>query len=299
MFRLFVIAILAHVPFDYANADIYGSGYYGEIQLSVGHEDNVSRSYKDADVISDMVSSVTLGGGYATKLGNKAQLVVGAYGSYNYHDEIDAISNTAISIGGEVIYQPTPGYSSGWYNLSADITRLDHKASEPRDGYLFATDMGFSKRLNMGATWQIGYRYADFVFLGKDLRDERNHWAVDTTIHEMYAGISYQLTDSLTLVGEYARRHGGFTSSVSGVPDGVYDYEAETEDHVFDSCTDGNCPSWYAYRSVADVNAFDLGLAFRMLGASWDVSYRYYDAESEDGRSYENWFVQLGTIWNF
>ena len=35
-------------------ADVYGSGWYREIQFSIEHEDNVSRSYKDEDLVSDM-----------------------------------------------------------------------------------------------------------------------------------------------------------------------------------------------------------------------------------------------------
>ena len=75
-------------------------------------------------------------------------------------------------------------------------------------------------------------------------------------------------------------------------------FEAESQDPVFDRCVGVRCPSWYSYRSIADVQRVDLGIAFPLKSVNVDLSGRYFEADG-DVDVYRNWMVQLGIVWNF
>ncbi|MEM7363665.1 MAG: hypothetical protein AAF525_06550 [Pseudomonadota bacterium] len=298
LIRLVTFWIIAQLTPHFAVAEIYGSGWYGELQLSAGHEDNLSRSYKDEDLLDETSATITIGGGYATKIGQRMQLISGAYVGYTDRQNVSVLSNTAVSLGSELIYQPSNAYDAPWYIASLDVTRLEFEDSDARDGYVFSGDLGMARRLTMRSTARIGYRYSDFVFVGKDVADERRHAAFDTAYHELYVSADMRLASNLGLIVAYSRRHGGFTSSVSGSPDPNAGYEAETADHAFETCVNNRCDPWYAYRAVADTDIIDVGLVFAMAGATFDVSIRHLTADAAPQR-YDNTLVQIGTIWNF
>jgi len=48
----------------HAEADVYGSGWYGEVQAVYGVEDNITRTYQNG-AISDEIAFFSVGGGYS------------------------------------------------------------------------------------------------------------------------------------------------------------------------------------------------------------------------------------------
>jgi hypothetical protein len=296
---LCLLAALAHYPFKTAWAEAYGSGWYGETQLSVGHEDNISRSYKQEDLVSDNISSFSIGAGHARKIGYGSQLILSGYLSVNYHDEYRDLDSLATSLQLQFIRQPNIGFSAMWYDISLSATRMDYRNSDPREGYLFEGDLSLNKRLSSRTTGHVGYRYADLVFLDKSNKEEAEAAAFDTATNELYLGADYELASRIFLYAQYGYRLGGFTSSVSGIPDGSIVYEAESADPAFESCINARCSHRYAYRSDGDIQSVDLGIAFPLWGVNFDLSGRYYDAEGSGDTTYRDWFVQLGAIWNF
>lgn len=283
----------------FASADQYGSGWYGEVQLSVGREDNVSRSYRTADLMADTIASATLGIGYSRNASSQLRYVVSGYVTRNQHSDLDELSNTAVSLGADLSWQPRPGYQAPWYRLTVDLARLEHDDSEPRDGYLADLRISFNRRLGVDTLGRLGYGYHDLIFLEKSDDEANRDAAFDFARHEFFIGADYALGDSVTLVGEYSFQHGGFTSTVSGTPDPDYTYEAQTPDHVFQTCTPVRCADWYAYRTIADMHAIDVGIVFSTRGGSYDLSARYYDAKNDNGRSYDDWIIRAGAIWSF
>jgi len=296
---LCLLAALAHYPYQIAWAEAYGSGWYGETQFSVGREDNISRSYKKEDLVSDTVSSISIGGGHSQKIGISSQLIVSGYVTYSQHEDYSDLDSLATSLELRFIHQPKPGFDALWYDMSANATRLDYRDSDAREGYLFQLDASLNKRLSTRTTGHIGYRYSDLVFLGKSKEAEAAGEAFDTMTNELYLGADLEIARSVYLYVEYGYQQGGFVSSVSGSPDGSIVYEAESEDPVFESCVKSRCSPHYAYRSDGDIQRADLGLAFPLWKVNVDLSGRYYDAEGNGNTTYRDWFVQFAVIWNF
>lgn len=293
LFTISLLIISVQLPLN-ACADAYGSGWYGEMQFSVGREDNIARSAEKEDLKPDIISSISIGGGYSQKIGNASQMVVSAYLTYNRHEDFEDIDNLAASFGFRYMFQPTIGFNQLWYDLKVNATALRYKDSDIREGVLFEMDLSMNRRLTNRTTGHLGYRYSDLVFF--DSRPEEET-AFDTASSEIYVSADYEIASRVFLFAEYGFRHGGFTSTVSSSPIGAI-YEAESRDPVFDRCVGTRCPSWYSYRSIADVERVDLGIAFPLKVVNVDLSGRYFEAQG-DVATYRNWMVQLGIVWNF
>ena len=182
-----------------AQAEAYGSGWYGELQFGLGHEDNISRSFLNVDEVSDEIATISIGGGHSQKVRDNAQLVLYGYLALNAHNEYDDLNNLALSLGGSYTFQPKPGYTSLWYHADVSATVLKYDNSDAREGVLFNGDFSVNRRLGTRATGHLGYRYTDLVFIGKTSREEEEHAAFDTATHEIYAGVDYELQRNLFL----------------------------------------------------------------------------------------------------
>lgn len=282
-----------------AHAAPYGSGFYGELQASVTHENNVARASGPDDVVSDVIASLSAGGGYTTKLGERAELLLTGYVTRNEHEDWDSLSHYATSLGADLIWVTGHSYGAPWLQVKADVVRLDYEDSDIREGYLFNASMSLSKRLGTQYVGQFGVRHNDLVFVDENSAQETLGTAFDTASSEVFVGASHAFSQTTYAYAEYGWRRGGFTSSVSGTPAGNVSYEAETIDAAFDTCATPPCNERYAYRQKADVQAVTLGVSFPVGTVTVDVSGRYFDAKGDNGIRYRNWFAQTGLIWNF
>ena len=293
-----LLLLLGHFAAPFASADTYGSGWYGELQVTAGREDNVARSYKSVDVLGATVASVGLGTGYSQNIRENLRYVISGYVTYNHHDTFTDLSNIVTSLGASFTWQPTPGYDTAWYQGTFEVSRLDYHNSDAREGYLFIGSASINHRLGMRANGHIGYRYVDLVFLGKDDTGSRRDAAFDIARHELFLGADYQLANRLYLLADYRFQHGGFTSSVSGTTARIA-YDAETVDPVFQTCNTLRCTPSYAFRSVANVHSVELGLALSLAGINYDLTGQYIDAHSKGGANYTDWLVKFGMVWTF
>lgn len=292
------IICLAWLP-DVAKAEAYGSGWYRELQVGIGYEDNISRSFLASDEVSDETARVSIGGGHSQKVGDNAQLVLYGYIALTRHSEYDDLNNIATTLGGNYTWQPNPGFDAAWYRADVSATNLKYENSDAREGVLFQGDLSVNKRFETRSTWHLGYRYNDLVFLGKTHVEEDRDAAFDTATHEVYLGLDYEIRRSIYLYGEYAFQRGGAWSNLS-FSAGIVQYDAETIDTVFDECGDDpRCQPRYAGRIENDTHRLNLGVAFPLGSANIDVSAVYYDAEGDNGREYKNWYASIGLIWNF
>ncbi len=283
-------------------AEAYGSGWYGEVQAVVMHEDNISRSFKAEDQVSDQVTSLSVGGGYSTKLGLRSELILSGYTTYNAHAEFDDLDHLATSLGFHYTYQPGTGYNTFWMTLAANGTWLAYRNSDAREGAFFDLDLGINKRLSTTIVGRLGYRYLDHVFINKTDQQEIDDAAFDVAAHEGYVGLDLKIRRSVFVYGEYSFRHGGLTSSVSGlVPVDVY-YVAETPDATYDACSvdSPGCDYRYAYRTVSNMHRASVGIAFPLGTASMDLNASFLEAQGDHGGpKYRDWTVRLGAVWHF
>jgi hypothetical protein len=293
------VSLVLQFGLQFAWAEAYGSGWYRETQFSVVYVDNISRSYLNDDVVSDTVSSISFGGGHSQKVGMSGQLVVSGYLEYSQHVDYTDLDRLATSLGFQYIYQPTAGFSSAWFDTSLNLTRLDYRDSDIREGYLMELGISLNRRLNTRTIGHFGYRYSNLEFLGKSNQQKTAGAAFDTMSNELYMGIEYEFVTGIHLYAEYGYGKGDVTSTVSRPAGWDTKYDAISKDWVFESCVWSACAPGYAYRTEADIQHFDAGVNFLIGSVTMDLSAGYFDAESDTNISYRDWQFQLGAIWNF
>lgn len=302
MKRISCIAILlvsGHLTPQTAGAEVYGSGWYRELQFSVSGEDNVPRSYKPEEQISDTVTAGSVGLGYSSKLGDRTHGALGGYVSASRHERFDALDHTAVSLAGEISWQPQVRFDRPWYRFNVDVTRLDYEDSDAREGYLATAGASINQRFGMRAIGHLGYRYLDLIS-DKTGAEAARDAAFDVDRHEIFAGVDYHLMDGAWIAFEYSFQHGSFTSSSSDATStDTKHYDASTRDYALDRCSPLPCGSYYAYRNAGDVHTVDAALLFPLGPIDVDLSAQWYRAVSGGGFEYRNAFVHLGLLWTF
>lgn len=278
-----------------ANAAGYGTGWYGEIQASLGREDNIARTYLN-DEQTDVISTISVGGGHASTLGNGQLVFSGYFISSRYRDR-DSLNNLGVSLGVNYSFQPRFSYSAPWYSVSLNVLDRNFAESRPREGLLINADLSAHKRLTTELVGSIGVRYADIVFNGKSSAEKDNDDAFDTDSVEIFLGFDYALRSGATLFGEYAFRQGDVLSTVSGGLRTDREYNAETIDGAFNPLCIGGCT--YAYRQDGETHLLQIGIAYPFNNFSVDFSASYFDAEGDNGRSYQDHLIKFGLIWVF
>ena len=295
----FILLVFVLMAFSTSvSAQSYGSGWYRELQATYGYRDNIARTYL-SDERSDKVTSLSLGGGYSQKVGSNAQLTLSGYLMYNKHREWDALDNLGVSVGLNYIFQPTLSYDAPWYIFTFTATDFTYRESDAREGLILNSEFSTNKRISTEATAHIGYRHQNMVFIGKSSAQKRSDAAFDTSSHELFVGLDLLVQQSKYLFVEYAYRNGDIRSTVSGGLRSNEDFDASTIDPVFDGNCTTPCEPGYAYRQEGNVQLGTIGITFPLDSVSLDLTANYYSAKGDNDRSYEQWAIKLGFVWNF
>jgi hypothetical protein len=289
---------------NFAHAAGYGSGWYGEVQASSAYANNLSRSDGSYPDVNDTVSSLGGGIGYADMLNTHLRYTLAAYIDYNRFANTQGLSRTAVSIIGELVYQPSVRYENMWYQGSLAVTRLDHRQAAGRDGYRLALDLGLNRHLTMASTGRFGYRLLRQFATGQSAGAGQSAYAqsaYDQSSQQLYAGIEVELVQhasyGLTFVTEYGFSRGDILASS---PDDRFArglVDAVSPDPVFASCQTAVCRSWSAYRNDGTLQTLDAGLVLVLDQFSVDLSSRYFRASTEPQGGYQGWQIQLGAVW--
>jgi hypothetical protein len=273
-------------------AAAYGSGWYVEVQASSAYANNVSRSEDTYPVIDDTVSSLGVGIGYADMFNAHLRYTLSTYLDYNRFAETEGLSRAALSVMGELVYQPNICYENLWYQASFGLTHLDHKQAEGRDGYQAVLDLGLNRRLNMAATGRFGYRR---------LQQDATATAYDLVSQQLYAGVEVDLVHhrayGLTLVTEYGFSHGDMLASGPNNMLVGLEVDAVSPDPVFSTCQEPDCMAWSAYRNDGRMQTLDAGLVLVVDQMSVDLTARYIDVQTNPQGEYHGWQLQLGAVW--
>lgn len=279
-----------------AAAEAYGSGWYREVQASFGYEDNIARTFL-SDETSDVISTVSIGGGYATKVGRTAQLVVSAYLVNTRHQDIDALNNRGVSLGFDYTFQPVPSYGGAWYKIKFDATDFTYPDSPEREGIQLRAEFSGHKRLTTEITGHLGFRAQSLEFSGKSSAEEQNDAAFETDSREVFIALDYFVRPGVFIFTEYARRQGDIRTTVSGGLRTGFEYDAETIDPAFTPDCVGGCS--YAYRQEGKTDVISAGFTYPILGSAMDLSLNHFRANGDNRKTYRDTLVQLGFVWTF
>jgi hypothetical protein len=132
--------LLLAVPAQAAEGWRYG------LSADVVHDDNATRGLFDGEKSDNIVALE----GAATRsflLSSRSGVLVRAAARYSHFTDIKDISNLALIGRAAWRYQPSPGFSAPWYELSGQAQLLRHADSELRDGSIVSFDASAGSHL--------------------------------------------------------------------------------------------------------------------------------------------------------
>lgn len=285
------------ITINNVEAAAYGSGWHFEAQASSAYASNISRSEDSYPVIEDTVSSVGGGIGYADMFSENMRYSLSSYVDYNRFAQKKGLSRTAVSVMGQVIYQPSIGYENLWYQVSLALTHLDHRQAQGRDGDQALLDLGVNRHMSMATTGRLGYRLRQF----SSTHNANRQSAYDQVSQQLYAGLEVDLVSDgavdLALVAEYGFSWGDMLASgpdnlLVGLP-----VDAISPDPALTLCRASGCRTWSAYRNDGRLQTLDVGLVLVVDQVSIDLTTRCVDMQTNPQGSYQGWQVQLGAVW--
>ena len=284
---IILLAALLFAPC--ALAKPYGSGWYGEVRAAIGHDSNLSRGLGGDYARTGTVASLALGGGFSRMIRENAELILSGYLRNDRYSAYSKLDNVSASLGARYIVQLTPGYAHPWFDTSLNLTHIELRGDQPRDGNLVEFRTSVDKRLAELVTGRIGFAWHGFNGRGDAFQTARREW---------FVGGDYAFSSKLTATLEYGYAAGSFSMSLPGHYTSAA-YTGMSVDPVFGDCSSGTCTGWYAYASKGNLQKLDAGIVLSAGRLEYDFTMRTYNAHSDSGRHYRDTWVQLGAIFTF
>lgn len=266
---------------------------YG-IDAELAHDSNVNRAAYGGEEQSDQILSVE---GHATRsfrLSPRSGIVLRGGLRLREHFEFDDIGSVAAL--GRIAYrfQPSPGYTSPWFELGGTLEALRFRDSALRDGYIASVFGSVGKhmtdRIRIGAGLGLDERAAD----------EGTLYDLSTT--RAWLTLDYRALPKLNIYGSATWLQGDhvFTANNPAGQALLIPYsDVIVADPAFSSAF-GGVPAT-AYRMEADTLLFELGANIPIAGnqaIDFGIS-QFTSSADQGGGEYDGMMLRVGYLYRF
>ena len=257
-----------------------------QIDLDLGYrfDDNLNRGEAERDQLSDQAIEAGLSASYNQMLTPNSGIRL--IGSLRLVEQAryDALSQVAAGIELRYRIQPVAGYTAPWIQLASSYEHQQFRDSEIRDGELFDAELMVGKRFTDRLSTRAGYH--------REWRDAEQGNVFEWQRRTLFIGLDYRLQNASTLYLDVSRLDGDLVFTATSNPGYRRYAKAVSDDPAFGARR--------AYRIEGSANQFGAGFNLP-LGASsaLDVGVRYFDAEAEGGRTYENTELRASWLYRF
>lgn len=286
------IAILFPLVISSATA-LAADTRYG-VDAEFMHDSNVNRATYAGEEQSDQILSVE---GHATRsfrLSPRSGMVLRGGLRLREHLEFDDIGSIAAL--GRIAYrfQPTPGYTSPWFELGGALEALRFRDSALRDGYVASVFGSVGKhmtdRIRIGAGLGLDQRAAD----------EGKLYDLSTT--RAWLTLDYRALPKLNLYGTATWLQGDhvFTANNPAAQAQLIPYsDVIAADPAFSKAF-GGAPAT-AYRMEADTLLFELGANLPIAGnQAIDFGLSHFSSDADrGGGKYDGMMLRAGYLYRF
>lgn len=264
------------------------------LDAEIAYDSNVNRAAYAGEEQSDQILSLE---GHATRsfrLSPRSGIVLRGGLRLREHLEFDDIGSIAAL--GRIAwrFQPTPGYTSPWFELGGALEAQRFRDSELRDGYIASVFGSVGKhmtdRIRIGAGLGLDERAAD----------EGTLYDLSTT--RAWLTLDYRARPKLILYGSASWLQGDhvFTANNPAGQALLIPYsDVIAADPAFSSAF-GGAPAT-AYRMEADTLLFELGANIPLAGnQAIDVGVSRFDSSADrGGGEYDGMMLRVGYLYRF
>lgn len=274
-----------------AAAGYYGSGWYREAGLQQSYDDNVSRSGAPADIASDFITRVDAAFRHTRMMGSAGRLSLAGRVAYERFDGHGDLSNVEADMEGYYVYQPNPGFSAPWYELSARLSRIEPRDSRIRRSTVADAGASAGKRLTDTLTARLGYRYSE-------------RWAqsevFDTRDHALQLDLDMSLSPGMGAWLAYEFHAGAVVSTATPAAWIFAAAEAWEPDEAYGRVSGPGCSPRCAYRLDGRTHVVGAGFEFELTNhASVDLSGTWFHTDWEGGGAYHGLTLGVALYLNY
>ncbi len=176
-----------------------------QFALEAAYDDNIGLAERQADREEDFVTSLSGAVKQTLVLGSRSALVIRATAKYHEFIDFSDLSHGEVGVGARWYFQPTPGFTSPWYALSADWLARRHVDSAIRDGTTVRLGASTGRRFTDKLSGELGYSYSN--------RNSRRGQVFDTEQHRVFSALEWVLDGGTTLYGNYSVSQGDVVST--------------------------------------------------------------------------------------
>lgn len=275
-----------------------------QLSLGAGNEDNVPRVVRSPSAAESGVFTADFTGGKFFQLGLNHSMVLAATMSARRYTEHSGFDTIGASLSASYTYKF--GFGAYAPRLGAAVTLgTEQVDGEARDRRFTTTEISIEKRLTPAWLVSAGMDYhvsrsnsqpadARLLSFGHDPADKKPNDLFSDDATNLFASVSYEFANGITLTGGYNRSE-GFTVSSTQMP-ALKIYKASDAVYVDPSWPD----LWFAYRLQTTTDDWSLGLSVPMgpdssinLGASWQ------DIDGPSDLDYRNRLLSISFVHDF
>jgi len=264
------------------------------IDAEFGHYTNINRAALAKEEQSDNAVALEAYAARSFLLSDRSGVVV--RGGVRAREFFDFGDMSSIGVTGRAAYrfQPSPGFTSPWIELAANLETLSHRDSDIRDGYIVSAAASIGKYVTDRIRVEGGAGY--------DIRRASEGSVYDLSNAKFWGALDYKLTNSTTLYGSATWLNGEqvFTLLNTAAWSNMYAYaKASASDPVFASAFGGAAPM--AYRVDAVTVVLELGTNIALTGSqALDFGVGWFDSKADQGGgSYDGASIRAGYLYRF
>lgn len=275
-------------------ARLHADGTRLGVDAEFGHYTNVNRAARAGEEQSDSAIALEAHAARSFMLSDRSGAVVRA--GVRAREFLDFGDMSSIGLTGRAAYrfQPSPGFTSPWIELAANVETLSHRDSDIRDGYILSASASVGRYLTDRIRGEGGVGYERRTASEGDVYDLANA--------RIWGALDYRLTDSTTLYGSATWLTGEqvFTLLNPAAWPNLYGHaKAWARDPVFSQAFGGTAPM--AYRVDADTVLAELGANIALKGnQALDFGVSWFDSKADQGGgSYDGTTLRAGYLYRF
>lgn len=262
------------------------------IDAEYGHDTNVNRAAIGKEEQSDESVSIEAYAARSFLLSARSGIVIrGAVRATEFVDFHD-LSSLGVSGRASYRFQPSPGFTSPWFELAGQLDGFKYRDSDIRDGYAASVAASVGKYFTDRIRMEAG--------AGFERRGGGDDGVYDLSNRKIWTALDYKLTSKTTLYGSATWMDGEqvFTLFNTGAWAPLYAYaKAQAADTVFSSAF-GGAPT--AYRVDARTDRYELGVNIALRGNdALDFGWSHFDSSADRGGKYDGDAFRIGYLLRF
>ncbi|MEX2130273.1 MAG: hypothetical protein WD772_02205 [Pseudohongiellaceae bacterium] len=294
--------LLFGLLFAFVSASANANGFL-DGSLASGWEDNITRGFSGSDQHNSPFLGVSLSGGKLYQLRTNTSLVLAGSASYHTFSSVQGLNRFNLTADVSLQQKFGLGPYSPRLSLGASIGRDELKGGE-RDRYLYAVELGFSKRLNQ--SWNVNFGASRETSRGFNERDvnfsslpnatgaTRPTDPMDYYNNIFFGSLDYEFASGWLLTGSHQTIDGYIVpSAVPPVASLFKHAKALAIDPAF-----SRLQVLYLLKSRSSVWGTNLSVP---LGAdsAVDFAYSWQDIDADHVGSYQNFQFSINLIHRF